>query len=133
MANLPLRALQVDVVYAVVHLYDGRVAAFSGQEDLQRKRLDDPVSLRTLEATTPLAQHVIIPQDKEPGYDAAIPTGNRHEPWVCADAAGVRADRYERNGRRAPIDNYEGNWRAPIQIQRSPGSCCTSDCENEKG
>jgi signal transduction histidine kinase len=62
-----------DVVYAVAHLRDGTVAAFSGRGDLQGKRLDDPVSQRALEAVGPLVQDIVIPESREPGYDVAIP------------------------------------------------------------
>jgi signal transduction histidine kinase len=62
-----------DVRYAVTHLYDGRVAAFSGRDDLQGKRLDDPISQRALQATEPLLQDITMPSTGEPGYDVAIP------------------------------------------------------------
>jgi hypothetical protein len=62
-----------DVAYAVAHLRDGTVAAFSGRGDLQGKRLDDPVSQWALEAVGPLVQDIIIPESREPGYDVAIP------------------------------------------------------------
>jgi HAMP domain-containing protein len=62
-----------DVAYAVVHLRDGTVAAFSGRSDLQGQRLDDPVSQRALEAVGPLVQDIVIPESWEPGYDVAIP------------------------------------------------------------
>src|SRR4029450_10465172 len=63
----------VDVRYAVAHLRDGKVAAFSRRGDLQGKRLDDPISQRALQATAPLVQDIIIPDSREPGYDVAIP------------------------------------------------------------
>jgi HAMP domain-containing protein len=62
-----------DVVYTVVHLRDGKVAAFSGRNDLQGKLLDDPISQRALQAKQPLVQMITIPETKEPGYDVAIP------------------------------------------------------------
>jgi signal transduction histidine kinase len=64
---------EADVVYAVAHLRDGKVAAFSGRNDLQGRTLDDPVSQRALEAEVPLVQHILLPQTKEPAYDVAIP------------------------------------------------------------
>jgi signal transduction histidine kinase len=64
---------EADVIYAATHLRDGKVAAFSGRHDLQGKTLDDPVSQRAIAAETPLVQHILIPQTKEPGYDVAIP------------------------------------------------------------
>ena len=60
-------------MYAVAHLYDGRVAAFSRRDDLQGKTLDDPVSQRALQATEPLVQTIILPEIEAPGYDVAIP------------------------------------------------------------
>jgi signal transduction histidine kinase len=64
---------EADVVYSVAHLRDGKVAAFSGQNDLQGRTLDDPISQLALTAETPLLQQILIPQTKEPGYDVAIP------------------------------------------------------------
>jgi Single cache domain 3 len=66
-------ANNADVMYAVAHLRDGKVAAFSRRGDLQGKRLDDPVSQRALQATAPLVQDIILPDSREPGYDVAIP------------------------------------------------------------
>ena len=68
-----LTAHDSDVVYTVAHLHDGVVAAYSGRDDLQGTTLDDPISQRALQATTPLMQEIIIPETKEPGYDVAIP------------------------------------------------------------
>jgi signal transduction histidine kinase len=68
-----LTADDPDVMYAVAHLYDGRVAAFSRRDDLQGKTLDDPVSQRALQATEPLVQNIILPEIEAPGYDIAIP------------------------------------------------------------
>jgi signal transduction histidine kinase len=63
----------MDVVYAVAHLYDGRVAVFSERDDLQGRTLNDPVSQRALQVTKPLVQEIILPETEEPGYDVAIP------------------------------------------------------------
>jgi PAS domain S-box-containing protein len=60
-----------DVIYAVAHLHDGKVAAFSGRSDLQGKMLEDLVSQRALEAQKSLVQKIVIPQTREPGYDVA--------------------------------------------------------------
>jgi signal transduction histidine kinase len=68
-----LTADEPDVRYAVAHLYDGRVAAFSGRDDLQGQRLEDPISQRALLATEPLLQDTILPATHERGYDVAIP------------------------------------------------------------
>jgi PAS domain S-box-containing protein len=62
-----------DVIYAVAHLHDGKVAAFSGRGDLQGKMLEDLVSRQALEAKKPLVQKIVIPQTREPGYDVATP------------------------------------------------------------
>jgi len=62
-----------DIAYSVVHLRDGKVAAFSGRSDLQGRLLDDAISQRALEASKALVQHILIPQTREPGYDVAIP------------------------------------------------------------
>jgi signal transduction histidine kinase len=64
---------EADVVYTIAHLGDGKVAAFSGRNDLQGKMLDDPISQHALAADTPLVQHILIPQTRKPGYDVAIP------------------------------------------------------------
>jgi signal transduction histidine kinase len=64
---------EADVVYTIAHLRDGKVAAFSGRNDLQGKTLDDSVSQRALAAEAPLVQRILIPQTGEPGYDVAIP------------------------------------------------------------
>jgi PAS domain S-box-containing protein len=63
----------VDVIYAVAHLHDGKVAAFSGRGDLQGTMLEDHVSQRALEAQKPLVQEIVMPQTREPGYDVATP------------------------------------------------------------
>jgi len=62
-----------DVLYAVAHLRDGRVAAYSERSDLQGTRLHDPVSQRALQANEPLVQEIGIPQAKDPGFDVSIP------------------------------------------------------------
>jgi signal transduction histidine kinase len=61
------------VMYAVAHLHDGKVAAFSGRDDLQGKMLDDPISQRALQATAPLVQEISMPESGEPGYEVVIP------------------------------------------------------------
>ncbi len=66
-------AEEKDVIYAVAHLHDGKVSAFSERDDLQGQRLADPVSQQALQATAPLVQEITIPETKEPGYDVAIP------------------------------------------------------------
>jgi signal transduction histidine kinase len=64
---------EADVVYAIAHLRDGKVAAFSGRSDLQGRTLDDPISQQALATEAPLVRHILIPQTGEPGYDVAIP------------------------------------------------------------
>ena len=61
-----------DTIYAIAHLRDGKVAAFSGRSDLQGRLLHDPVSRRALQATEPLLQDIVL-ETREPGYDVAIP------------------------------------------------------------
>jgi signal transduction histidine kinase len=68
-----LTARDRDVFYTVAHLHDGIVAAYSGRDDLQGTTLNDPISQHALRATAPLAQEIILPDTKEPGYDVAIP------------------------------------------------------------
>jgi signal transduction histidine kinase len=63
----------MDVIYAVAHLYDGRVAVFSGRDDLQGRTLSDPISQGALQVTKPLVQEIILPETKKSGYDVAIP------------------------------------------------------------
>jgi PAS domain S-box-containing protein len=67
-----------DVLYAIAHLHDGRVAAFSGRSDLQGKMLADGVSQRALEAHKPLVQEIVVPQTGEPAYDVATPVYAPH-------------------------------------------------------
>jgi len=74
-----------DVMYTIIHLRDGKVAAFSEdrhfgafaafQEEgaLQGKMLNDPITLRALQATKPWVQDITTPQTRMPGYDVAIP------------------------------------------------------------
>src|SRR5919109_4667865 len=61
-----------DINYAIAHLRDGKVAAFSGRNDLQGRLLHDPISQRALQATAPLLQDILL-EVREPGYDVAIP------------------------------------------------------------
>ena len=63
----------MDVIYAVAHLYDGRVAVFSGRDDLQGRTLNDSISQRALQVTKPLVQEIILPETEALGYDVAIP------------------------------------------------------------
>ncbi|MGE3540257.1 MAG: ATP-binding protein [Candidatus Tectimicrobiota bacterium] len=62
-----------DVVYAVAHVRDGTVAAFSGRNDLQGKMLPDQLSQRAVQTKYPLVQSITLPGSQEPGYDVAIP------------------------------------------------------------
>ena len=67
-----------DVIYAVAHQHDGKVAAFSGRSDLQGKMLDDPISQRALQATAPLVQELLGVATTVRGYDVAIPVFAPH-------------------------------------------------------
>jgi two-component system NtrC family sensor kinase len=69
-----------DVMYAVAHLHDGKVAAFSRHSDLQGKMLDDPISQRALQATAPLVQELLGVETTVHGYDVAIPVFAPHSP-----------------------------------------------------
>ena len=62
-----------DVLYVIAHLYDGRVAVFSGRPDLQETQLSDPLSQRALQATAPLVQELPGGETTARGYDVAIP------------------------------------------------------------
>lgn len=62
-----------DVVYAIVHMHNGRVAAYSRRGDKQGKSLEDPVSKRALRADTPFIQKVTTTMFSSGGYDVAIP------------------------------------------------------------
>src|SRR5215470_14851459 len=67
-----------DVMYVIAHLYDGRVAVFSGRPDLQETQLSDPVSQRALQATAPLVQELPVGETTVRGYDVAIPVFAPH-------------------------------------------------------
>jgi signal transduction histidine kinase len=62
-----------DVLYAVAHLHDGRVAVFSERDDLQGIQLNDPISQRALQATAPLVQELAGSAARERSYDVAMP------------------------------------------------------------
>jgi HAMP domain-containing protein len=67
-----------DVLYVIAHLHDGRVAVFSGRDDLQDTQLSDPVSQRALQATAPLMQELLGVETTVRGYDVAIPVFAPH-------------------------------------------------------
>jgi hypothetical protein len=67
-----------DVWYVIAHLHDGRVAVFSGRDDLQWTQLSDPISQRALQATAPLVQEVLGLGMTVRGYDVAIPVFAPH-------------------------------------------------------
>ena len=67
-----------DVLYVIAHLYDGRVAVFSGRDDLQGTQLSDPISQRALQATAPLVQELLGVGTTVRGYDVAIPVFAPH-------------------------------------------------------
>jgi methyl-accepting chemotaxis protein len=77
-----ITADDADVLYTVIHLRDGKVAAFSEDRRfialskegaVQGKMLKDSVSLHALQATEPWIQRITLPQTRTPGYDVAIP------------------------------------------------------------
>src|SRR5215510_4991994 len=67
-----------DVLYVITHLHDGRVAVFSGRDDLQETQLSDPISQRALQATAPLVQELLGVETTVRGYDVAIPVFAPH-------------------------------------------------------
>jgi signal transduction histidine kinase len=67
-----------DVLYVIAHLHDGRVAVFSGRDDLHDTQLSDPVSQRALQATAPLVQELLGVETTVRGYDVAIPVFAPH-------------------------------------------------------
>ena len=67
-----------DVLYVIAHLHDGRVAVFSGRDDLQGTQLSDPISQRALQATAPLVQELLGVGTTVRGYDVAIPVFAPH-------------------------------------------------------
>jgi signal transduction histidine kinase len=67
-----------DVLYVIAHLHDGRVAVFSGRDDLQGTQLSDPMSQRALQATAPLVQEILGAKTTVRGYDVAIPVYAPH-------------------------------------------------------
>jgi signal transduction histidine kinase len=67
-----------DVLYVIAHLHDGRVAVFSGRDDLQGTQLSDPISQRALQATAPLVQELLGGETTVRGYDVAIPVFAPH-------------------------------------------------------
>jgi signal transduction histidine kinase len=67
-----------DVLYVIAHLHDGRVAVFSGRDDLQGTQLSDPLSQRALQATAPLVQELLGVGTTVRGYDVAIPVFAPH-------------------------------------------------------
>lgn len=66
-------AAEDDVAYAIIHTHDGRVATYSGHDDKQGQRLDDPVSQQALLADQPLVQAVTSAALQGRGYDVAVP------------------------------------------------------------
>jgi signal transduction histidine kinase len=67
-----------DVLYVIAHLHDGRVAVFSGRDDLQGTQLSDPISQRALQATAPLVQELLGVETTVHGYDVAVPVFAPH-------------------------------------------------------
>lgn len=66
-------AQEEDVGYAIVHMHNGKVAAYSRHGEKQGKMLDDAVSMAALQADTPFIQEVKTPDLQGAGYDVAIP------------------------------------------------------------
>jgi signal transduction histidine kinase len=68
-----IAAAEADVVYAIVQLYDGKVAAAGGWEVPQNTILRDPVSQQAMHAEQLLVQEVYTAELQGHGYDVAIP------------------------------------------------------------
>ena len=66
-------AAEADVVYAIVQLYDGKVAAAGGWDVPQGTILHDPVSQQAMQAEQLLVQEVRTAELQGRGYDVAIP------------------------------------------------------------
>ena len=64
---------EADVVYAIVQLYDGKVAAAGGWDVPQGTILQDPVSQQAMQAERLLVQEVRTAALQGRGYDVAIP------------------------------------------------------------
>lgn len=62
-----------DVAYAIVHLHDGKVAAYSGHSERQGSELTDAVSQQAIRAESLLVQDVTTAELRGRGYDVAIP------------------------------------------------------------
>lgn len=71
-------AAEEDVVYAIVQLHDGKVAAYSSRPEQQGHQLHDPVSQAALQAERPLIQAVHTPVLHGAGYDVAVPVFTSH-------------------------------------------------------
>jgi signal transduction histidine kinase len=67
-----------DVLYVIAHFHDGRVAVFSGRDDLQETQLRDPISQRALQVTAPLVQELPGVGTTVHGYDVAVPVFAPH-------------------------------------------------------
>ncbi len=84
-----------DIVYAVFHDKEGRVAGFSDRPDLQNTLLTDPVTRNALEAETSLIQEVFVGTDTVPGLDIAVPVypSGAKERWgtvrICLSLAAM--------------------------------------------
>ena len=62
-----------DVLYGIILDRDGRVAAYSGQDDKQGTILQDEISQRAAQASTTLIQRVPSQQDEPAHYDITVP------------------------------------------------------------
>jgi signal transduction histidine kinase len=66
-------AAEPDVAYAIVQLYNGKVAAYSGHSEKQGTTLDDPVSRKALQTDKLFIQELSTTALGGQGYDVAIP------------------------------------------------------------
>ncbi len=67
------RITDEDVVYVIILDKEGNVAAYSGRDDLQGRKLSDPVSLRAFGATQVLLQETIYTEKGLRVLDVAYP------------------------------------------------------------
>jgi len=66
-------ALEEDMAYVIIHDKEGRVAAYSQQDEKQGTFLTDEVSLKALEAKEPLIQAIMFGEKRIRLLDIAIP------------------------------------------------------------
>jgi len=66
-------ALNPDIEYVIIHDKEGRVAGYSKRPDLQNRILQDNVTRKAIDASTPLIQKVPFEPASSPLLDVAVP------------------------------------------------------------